>query len=94
MINLRLEFQNVVSSVQRWNDEILNCVAINERTCVNAVKHRESKVFATKAEHEKHTVTCYGHVAVMAAPPVVLDDVEVVEELVGPGRGRARALIN
>ena len=90
MINL--EFQNAVSSVQRWNDEILNCVAIKERTCVNAVKHRESKVFATKEDHKKHTVACYGHVAFMAAPPVGLEDADDVEELTGTGRGRARRI--
>ena len=59
LITLRLGFQNVVSTVQRWNDEILNCVGVKERTCVNAVKHRQPQVFANKAQHEKHTVVCY-----------------------------------
>jgi hypothetical protein len=71
--------------VQTRNDEILNCVGVKERTCVNAVKHRQPQVFATKAQHEKHTVTCYGHVAVIAAPPVVGEEV-----VAGHSRGRAR----
>ena len=69
LITLRLGFQNVVGSVQRWNDEILNCAGVKERTCVNTVKHREPKVFANKAQHEKHTMTCYGHVAVKGSTP-------------------------
>ena len=28
MINKRLEFQNSVSTIQRWNDEIADCEAI------------------------------------------------------------------
>jgi hypothetical protein len=60
LISFRLGFQNVVSTVHRWTDKILNCVGVKERTCVNAVKQRQSQVFATKAQHEKHTVTCYG----------------------------------
>ena len=70
LISLRLPFQNVISSVQRWNDEILNCVGDKHRICVNAVKHRQIEVFTKKALHEKHTMTCYGHVAVKSVPPV------------------------
>ena len=88
LITLRLSFQNVVSSVQRWDDKILNCQGVKERTCVNSVKHRQPKVFTNKTEHEKHTVTYYGHVAVMAAPPVVGEDVVVEAEVAGPSRGR------
>ena len=87
LITMRLGFQNVVSTVQRWNDEILNCVGVKERICVNAVKHRQPQVFANKAQHEKHTVACYGHVTVMAAPPVVGEDVVVQAEVAGHGRG-------
>ena len=92
LITLRLGFQNVVGSVQRWNDEILNCAGVKERTCVNAVKHREPELFANKAQHEKHTMTCYGHVAVKAAPPVdvVVEDVGDEYEMVGHGIGRGR----
>ena len=95
MINPRLSFQNVVSSVQRWNDEILNCQGVKERTCVNSVKHRQPKVFTDKTEHERHTVSCYGHVAVKAAPPVVVEEVEVWAAALNPimpglGRGRVR----
>ena len=95
LITMRLGFQNVVSTVQRWNDEILNCVGVKERTCVNAVKHRQPKVFANKAQHEKHTMTCYGHVACKAAPPVdvVVEEVGDEYEMVGQGidRGRRKA---
>ena len=90
LITLRLGFQNVVGSVQRWNDEILNCADVKERTCLNAVKHREPRLFANKAQHEKHTMTCYGHVAVKAGPPVVVEDVVVEDEVAGHGRGRGR----
>ena len=78
MTNLRAPFQNLQSTVQRWNDEIFNCVS-DTRTCVNYVKHREVKEFDDKAAHEKHTIACYGHVAVKSTPPMAIVDLE--EEL-------------
>ena len=57
---------------------------------MNAVKHREPELFANKAQHEKHTMTCYGHVAVKAAPPVVVEDVAEEYEVAGHGIGRGR----
>ena len=56
MINMRLEFQNAVSTVQRWNDEIVDCEAIKDMTCVNKVKHREPRTFADKELFEQHTI--------------------------------------
>ena len=93
LIRLRLPFQNIQSSVQRWNDEIINCTSESERTCVNLIKHREVKVFASKELHERHTIACYGHVATKSAPPVVLEEVDLERALphLGPGdRGRGR----
>ena len=94
LITLRLRFQNALATVQRWNDEILNCEGVKERTCVNAVKHREPQIFVSKALHEAHTVECYGHVTVKAAPQVfvVEDDVVVEDEYVGHGRDRGRGV--
>ena len=65
-------------------------MGVKERTCVNAVKHRQPQVFANQAQHEKHTMACYGHVAVIAAPPVVVKEVVVEDEVAGHGRGRGR----
>ena len=93
LIKLRLPFQNIQSSVQRWNDEIVNCTSESDRTCVNLIKHREVKVFASKELHERHTIACYGHVATKSAPPVVLGEVDLERALphLGPGdRGRGR----
>ena len=96
LITLRLRFQNALSTGKRWNDEILNCLGVKERRCVNAVKHRKPKIFANKALHETHTIECYGHVAVKAAPPVVVveDDVVVKDEVVGPSRGKGRGKVH
>ena len=63
MINLRLGFQNAVSSVQRWNTKIANCDAIKVKTCVNKIKHREPKTFEDGNQFEQHTITCYGFTA-------------------------------
>jgi hypothetical protein len=79
LTNLRAPFQNLQSTVQRWNDEILNCVSDRTRTCVNYVKHRDVRVFTDKATHEKHTIECYGHVAVKSTPPLAIINME--EEL-------------
>jgi hypothetical protein len=89
----RTAFQNLQSTVQHWNDEILNCVGDKTRLCVNYVKHREVKVFTDKAQHGGHTTECYGHVVVMSAPPVVAEVLELEDVLpsTGPGRGRGRA---
>jgi hypothetical protein len=88
---LRTPFQNLQSTVQHWNDEILNCVNEKTRLCVNFIKHREVKVFKDKAQHETHPTECYGHVAVKSAPPVVVEDLDLEDVLpyTGPGRGRA-----
>jgi hypothetical protein len=77
--------------VQHWNYEILNCVDEKTRLCVNFVKHREVMVFTDKAQHEKHTTECYGHVALKSALPVDVEDLDLedVFPLTGPGRGRA-----
>ena len=93
LTRLRTPFQNLQSTVQHWNDEILNCVGDKTRLCVNYVKHREVKVFTDKAQHESHTTECYGHVAVMSASPVVAEALELEDVLpyTGPGRGRGRA---
>ena len=61
---------------------------------MNYVKHREVEVFTNKAGHERHTMACYGHVAVKSAPPVVVGNLSLEDELpqvVGSGRGRGRA---
>ena len=70
LIRLRTPFQNLQTTVQHWNDEILNCVDEKTRLCVNFIKHREVEVFKDKAKHETHTAEWYGHVAVKSAPPV------------------------
>jgi hypothetical protein len=94
LIRMRIPFQNLQTTVQHWNDEILNCISESTRMCVNIIKHREVKVFSDKAIHEKHTTACYGHVAVKSAPPVILEDNDLEHTLppVGPGgpRGRGR----
>ena len=63
MINSMLEFQNALSTTQRWNDEIADCDAIKDMICVNNVKHREPKTFVDKDLFEQHTITCYGYTA-------------------------------
>jgi hypothetical protein len=91
---LRTPFQNLQSTVQRWNDEILNCVG-DTRLCVNYVKHREVEIFTNKTAHERHTMACYGHVAVKSAPPVAVVNLSLEDELaevVGSGRGRGRTV--
>ena len=45
MIRSRLEFQNAVATTQRWNGEIADCYAIEDRICVNNVKHRQPMTF-------------------------------------------------
>ena len=92
LIRLRIPFQNLQTTVQHWNDEILNCIDEKTRMCVNIIKHREVEVFSDKAKHEKHTTACYGHVAVKSAPPVNVEDLDLEHALplVGPGRGRGR----
>jgi hypothetical protein len=57
MIKSRLEFQNAVSTTQRWNDEIADCDAIKDMICVNNVKHRESKTVVDKDLFVQHTIT-------------------------------------
>ena len=52
MINLRLGFQNAVSTVQRCNDEIADCESIKDMTCVNRDPNKD--------EFEQHTIACYG----------------------------------
>ena len=79
MIILRAPFQNLLATVQRWNDEIFNCVSDGTRTCVNHVKHRDVRVFHDKDKHEKHTIECYGHVTVKSTPPFATINME--EEL-------------
>ena len=56
MIRMRLPFQNLQTTVQHWNDEIINCISESTRMCVNLIEHREVKVFSDKALHEKHTI--------------------------------------
>ena len=92
LIRLRTPFQNLQTTVQHWNDEILNCVDEKTRLCVNFIKHREVEVFKDKAKHERHTTECYGHVAVKSAPPVNVEDLDLGDALplIGPGRGRGR----
>jgi hypothetical protein len=51
LIRLRTAFQNLQTTVQHWNDEILNCVDEKTRLCVNFFKHREVQVFKDKAKH-------------------------------------------
>jgi hypothetical protein len=60
LIRLRTPFQNLQTTVQHWNDEILNYVDEKTRLCVNFIKHREVQVFKDKAKHERHTTECYG----------------------------------
>jgi hypothetical protein len=94
LTQLRTPFQNLQSTVQRWNDEILNCVG-DTRLCVNYVKHREVEIFTNKTAHERHTMACYGHVAVKSAPPVAVVNLSLEDELaevVGSGRGRGRTV--
>ena len=53
-----------------------------------------SKFCTNKTAHERHTMACYGHVAVKSAPPVVVDILEledVLPQAAGPSRGRGRA---
>ena len=88
---MRTPFQNLQSTVQHWNDEILNCVGEKTRLCVNYVKHRDVEVFTDKAQHERHTVTCYGHVACKSVPPVDAEVLELEDQLPGPSKGRGRS---
>ena len=88
MIKLRAPFQNLLASVQRWNDEIFNCVSDGTRNCVNHTKHRDIMVFHDKDKHERHTIECYGHVTVKSTPPLV--EVDLEDELMkasGSGSG-------
>jgi hypothetical protein len=79
MINVRLGFQNAVTSVQRWNTEIANCDAIKVKTCVNKIKHREPKTFEDGNQFEQHTIACYG----FTARKVLSADVDESEEASG-----------
>jgi hypothetical protein len=92
LIRLRTSFQNLQTTVQHWNDEILNCVDEKTRMCVNFVKHRELQVFKDKVKHEKHTTEYYGHVAVKSAPTVIVEDLDLGDALplIDPGRRRGR----
>ena len=83
MINLRLEFQNAVSTVQRWNDEIANCDAIKDMTCINKVKHREYKTFVDKELYEQDRIICYGYIS----PRVVFVGESTEEGGSGSGSG-------
>ena len=68
---------------------------------MNYVKHREVEIFTNKTAHERHTMACYGHVAVKSAPPVAAATLSLEEELAevgasgsgsGSGRGRGRTV--
>ena len=63
MINLRLGFQNAVSSVQRWKTEIENCDSVKVKTCFNTIRHREPRTFEDGNQFEQHTIACYGFTA-------------------------------
>ena len=67
-----------------------HCQHDKHRICVNVVKHRQIEVFTNKALQEKHTITCYGHVAVKSVPPVEVEVLDLEDQLPGHGIGRGK----
>ena len=63
MIRCRLEFENAVTTTQRWNEDIADCEAVDDMN----VKHRRQITCMEKKLYEQHGISCYDY----RAPRVV-----------------------
>jgi hypothetical protein len=61
MIMARVPFQNIVSDLQSWNDEVNASEEVKDHVCINHIKHREPKVLNEEDHWKTHMTRCYDY---------------------------------
>ena len=58
MIWQRLELQNIDTTTQKWNEEILEDESVKDLLCINEVKHRQPHISRDMNKYEQHRIAC------------------------------------
>ena len=64
----RLEQQNILTTNQKWNEEIMEDESVKELLCINEVNHRQPHISREMNEYEQHWVECYQNTDPVISP--------------------------